>query len=126
MAETSRLMASMPIPFITRTRMARKLGEEAANKAAERADQDAPGFSEHALEHIRKTMLAAAPDAQLRGEDIVNSAKVAGIRPPDDRAFGSIFSKAIRLGFIVPVGFAPRVKGHGTAGGRVYARGEGL
>jgi hypothetical protein len=126
MAEASRRVGYTPIPFITRTRMARKLGEEAANKAADRADQDAPGFSERALEHIRKTILTAAPDAQLRGEDIVNSAKVAGIRPPDDRAFGSIFSKAIRLGFIEPVGFAPRVKGHGTSGGRVYARGRGL
>ncbi|MDH4417681.1 MAG: hypothetical protein QE485_10685 [Acidovorax sp.] len=115
-----------PAPFITRVRSARKLGAEAAKKAADRADQDAPGFSERALEHIRVTMLAAAPGAQLRGEDIVNAAKVAGIRPPDDRAFGSIFSKAIRLGFIEPVGFAPRVKGHGTAGGRLYARGEGL
>lgn len=110
MAEASRPLGYTPVPFITRTRMARKLGEEAASKAADRADQEVPGFSERALEHIRKTMLAAAPGAQLRGEDIVNAAKVAGIR----------------LGFIEPVGFAPRVKGHGTAGGRVYARGEGL
>lgn len=112
--------------FITRVRSARKLGEEAANRAADRADCEVPGFSTRALEHIRTTMLAADPAAKLRGEDIVNSAKVAGIRPPDDRAFGSIFAKAIREGLIVPVGFAPRVKGHGTAGGRVYARGEGL
>ena len=70
-----------PAPFITRVRSARKLGEEAAKKAADRADQDAPGFSERALEHIRVTMLAAAPGAHLRGEDIVNAAKVAGIRP---------------------------------------------
>jgi hypothetical protein len=112
--------------FITRARSARKLGEEAANKAADRADNAEPGFSTRALEHIRQTMLAAAPSAQLRGEDIVNAAKVAGIRPPDDRAFGAIFAKAIREGLIVPVGFAPRVKGHGTAGGRVYERGEGL
>jgi hypothetical protein len=119
-------MASMPIPFITRIRMARKLGEEAANKAAERADQDAPGFSEHALEHIRRTMLSAPSGTQFRGEDIVNAAKVAGIRPRDDRAFGAVFAKAIREGLIAPVGYAPRVKGHGTAGGRVYARGASL
>lgn len=112
-----------PVPFITRTRMARKLGHEAAARAQDRANTAEPGFSERALEHIRSTMAGAAPDARIRGEDIVNAAKVAGIRPPDDRAFGAVFSKAIRLGWIEPVGFAPRVKGHGTAGGRVYAPG---
>ncbi len=112
--------------FITRVRSARKLGEEAAQAAVDRAEQKDPTFSERAYEHIRKTMLAAAPGQRLRGEDIVNAAKVAGIRPPDDRAFGAIFAKAIRERLIEPVGFAPRVKGHGTAGGRVYARGEGL
>lgn len=115
-----------PIPFITRTRMARKLGQEAAVRAEDRANEDAPGFSERALEHIRQTMVAAPADARLRGEDIVNSAKIAGIRPPDDRAFGAIFAKAIRDGLIEPVGYAPRTKGHGTAGGRVYARGGGI
>lgn len=112
--------------FITRVRSARKLGAEAAQKAVDRAESEGPGFSERALEHIRTTMQTAAPGAQLRGEDIVNAAKVVGIRPPDDRAFGAIFAKAIREGLIAPVGYAPRVKGHGTAGGRVYARGTSL
>lgn len=114
------------VPFITRTRMARKLGREAAQRAEDRANDDAPGFSDAALEHIRTTMAKLAPGATARGEDLVNAAKMAGIRPADDRAFGSIFSKAIRLGYLDPVGFAPRVKGHGTAGGRVYARGRAL
>jgi hypothetical protein len=112
-----------PVPFITRTRMARKLGHEAAARAEDRANAAKPCFSDRALEHIRAAMANATPDARFRGEDIVNAAKVAGIRPPDDRAFGAVFSKAIRLGYIVPVGYAPRVKGHGTAGGRVYAPG---
>lgn len=115
-----------PVPFITRTRMARKLGHEAAQRAEDRANDEAPGFSDAALEHIRATVAALSLDGAVRGEDLVNAAKVAGIRPPDDRAFGSVFCKAIRLGYIKPVGFAPRVKGHGTSGGRVYARGEGL
>ena len=42
------------IPFMTRTHMARKLGEEAANRAEDKANSDAPGFSERALEHIQK------------------------------------------------------------------------
>ena len=115
-----------PVPFITRTRMARKLGHEAAARAEARANDDAPGFSDAALEHIRAAMEALAPGATVRGEDLVNAAKSAGIRPPDDRAFGAVFYKAIRLGYIEAVGFAPRVKGHGTAGGRIYAKGRAL
>lgn len=112
--------------FSIRVHSARKLGEEASQRATDRADQDAPGFSERVLEHIRRTMLSAPSGTQFRGEDIVNAAKMAGIRPRDDRAFGAVFAKAIREGLIAPVGYAPRVKGHGTAGGRVYARGTSL
>ncbi len=114
------------VPFITRARMARKLGTEAGARAEERANDATPGFSELALAHIRETMLAAPAGATLRGEDITNSAKLAGLRPPDDRAFGPVFAKAIKQGLLEPVGYAPRVKGHGTAGGRVYARGRSL
>lgn len=116
----------MAAAFISRTRTARKLGAELGERAEHRANEDAPGFSERAIEHIRQAMLASPAGSTLRGEDLVNGAKLAGIRPPDDRAFGPVFAKAIREGLIDPVGFAPRVKGHGTAGGRVYARGRSL
>ncbi|QIL73711.1 hypothetical protein G7048_22680 [Diaphorobacter sp. HDW4B] len=106
--------------------MARKLGAEAAQRAEDKANSDMPGFSERALEHIQKEMLAAGRDARVRGEDLVNSAKFAGIRPAEDRAFGPVFQKAIREGLIEPVGFAPRTKGHGTSGGRVYGWGRAL
>ena len=114
------------VPFITRTKMARKLGEEAGKRAEDRANIDVPGFSERALAHIEKEMLAAGSSAKLRGEDLVNSAKFAGIRPAEDRAFGPVFQKAIRDGLIEPVGYAPRTKGHGTSGGRVYGWGRAL
>ena len=114
------------IPFAVRTRMARKLGQEASQRAEAKAAEQVPGFTERALEHIRTVAQALGPDSKVRGEDLVNGAKLAGIRPQDDRAFGSVFQKAIRQKLIVPVGYAPRVKGHGTAGGRVYARGEGV
>lgn len=115
--------AYTPIPFITRTRMACKLGQQASERAEAKAAEQVPGFTERALQHIRSVARALGPDSQVRGEDLVNGAKLAGIRPHDDRAYGPIFQKAIRDGLIVPVGYAPRVKGHGTAGGRVYARG---
>ena len=114
------------IPFAVRTRMARKLGQEASERAEEKANGQVPGFTERALEHIRSVAQALGPESKVRGEDLVNGAKLAGIRPHDDRAFGAVFRKAVREGLIVPVGFAPRTKGHGTAGGRVYAKGEGV
>ncbi|MDR2333717.1 MAG: hypothetical protein LBE61_09555 [Burkholderiaceae bacterium] len=116
----------MTVPFITRTKMARKLGAEAAQRAEDKANNDVSGFSERALAHIHAEMLAAGRGARVRGEDLVNSAKFAGIRPVDDRAFGSVFARAIKQGLIEPVGFAPRTKGHGTAGGRVYGWGRAL
>ena len=69
---------------------------------------------------------AQAAEAENRLMRQLLAAKVAGIRPRDDRAFGAVFAQAIREGLIAPVGYAPRVKGHGTAGGRVYARGTSL
>ena len=119
-------MHEVSIPFAVRTRMARKLGQEASERAEAKAAEQVPGFTERALEHIRSVAQALGHDSQVRGEDLVNGAKLAGIRPQDDRAFGAVFRKAVREGLIVPVGFAPRTKGHGTAGGRVYAKGEGV
>ena len=110
----------------TRVRSARKLGQEAMERAEANANEHVADFSSRALAHIQTVARSLGPDGRVRGEDLVNGAKVAGIRPHDDRAFGAVFQKAVREGLIVPVGFAPRVKGHGTAGGRVYARGEGL
>lgn len=119
-------MTEVAIPFMTRTRMARKLGKEASERAEAKANEQVPAFTERALEHIRSVAQALGPDARVRGEDLVNGAKLAGIRPHDDRAFGAVFRKAVREGLIVPVGYAPRIKGHGTSGGRVYAKGAGV
>ncbi len=115
-----------PLPFDQRVATARKLGDEAGERAEFRANVVDPEFSERAMAYIRQRMQAAANDDRMRGEDLVNEMKVAGIRPPDDRAFGSVFLRAIRAEVLEPVGFVPRVKGHGTAGGRLYAKGRGV
>lgn len=115
-----------PLPFEQRVDTARKLGEEAGERAEFRANVVDPDFSERAMAYIRQRMQAAANDDRMRGEDLVNEMKVAGIRPPDDRAFGPVFLRAIRAEVLEPVGFVPRVKGHGTAGGRVYAKGRAV
>lgn len=55
------------------------------------------------------------------GEELVDVAKAHGAIAPDDRAFGSVFQSMARRGLIRTVGYTARRKGHGTAGGRVWA-----
>ena len=102
---------------------ARQAGTEAGERAQTKADAMHPGFSERAMDFIRARMSTAANDDRFSGESLVNAMKQAEIVAHDDRAFGPVFAKAIRAGFIRPVGYVARVKGHGTAGGRLYAPG---
>lgn len=107
------------LPRPQRLRTARRLGEEAA-QAAE-AVNDAT-FSQRAYAFIVRHIQVHGP---IAGEEVVLAAKAAGIRPErDDRAFGAAFARALRAGAIRVVGTCRRVRGHGTAGGRVYAAGE--
>ena len=117
-------MAGAAIPHAQRAATARKLGTDAANAAEFKAEQTDPDFGARALEFIR--MFVAAQPGPVAGEDITLAARQAGIRPLDDRAFGAVYAKATRLGYIKVAGYCPRVRGHGTAGGRQYLPGEGV
>lgn len=100
---------------------ARKLGECGAQVALDLANQRDPQFGAKAyafiVRHIRSRR------APVSGEDVTLACRDAGIRPHDDRAFGSIYAKAIRAGDIRAVGFCARKRGHGTAGARLYVAG---
>lgn len=113
-------MQFTPLPLAQRVRTARKLGEEAGQRCVDKAEDTMPDFSERALkfivDHVREK-------GRVSGESIVLAATAAGIRPPDARAFGPVFKKALSLGLIRVVGFVPRVRGHGSAGGKLYAPG---
>ena len=115
-------MTAQLLPHDQRAATARKLGSEAANAAEFKAGEQVEDFSARALEFIRA--FVAAQVEPVPGEDITLAAKQAGIRPADDRAFGGIYSKAIRLGYIRVWGYCPRARGHGSAGGKLYVRGE--
>jgi hypothetical protein len=93
----------------------RKVGERMANKAAQRC---APDFVARASKFVTDYL---AMRGQAPGEIVVDLAKQAGIVATDDRAFGVVFSGLSRNGVIRCVGYCERRKGHGTAGGRIWA-----
>ncbi|MNL45319.1 hypothetical protein D3C87_1679570 [compost metagenome] len=99
---------------------ARAAGAVAGQLSAERAEDECPGFGERALtfivDHVRQK-------GRVSGESVTLSAVKAGIKPPDQRAFGPIYAKALRKGLIHVAGYVPRVRGHGSAGGKLYAPG---
>ena len=113
-------MNQLAIDFAPRVNAARKLGAEAGERCRSKADEVCPNFSERALNFIVEY---ARQHDRFSGEDCTFAMKAAGIRAHDDRATGGVYAKAIRTGLIRVVGFVPRVRGNGTAGGRLYSAG---
>lgn len=96
---------------------AREQGRRGQLRAQVRAEHARPSFTADAAAFMW-AHLALGPAS---GEDLTDAAKAAGLIPPDDRAFGAVFQMLLRRGVRV-VGQCPRRKGHGSAGGRIYAR----
>jgi hypothetical protein len=95
----------------------RAIGQASAERAQARAERAEPGFGERAQRHI---LFSLGHLTQASGEALTDLCKRDGITPPDDRAFGAVYAQMVRKGLIRCVGFVPRAKGHGTAGGRVW------
>ncbi len=114
-------MNQIAIDFATRVQFARKLGTEAGERCRNKADEVCPGFSELALNFIAEY---ARTHSRFSGEVCTWAMKDAGIRAHDDRAVGPAYAKAIRLGIIQIVGYVPRVRGHASMGGKLYAAGR--
>lgn len=97
---------------------ARAAGEAAAQACIAKAERNDPEFSAKAekaiLDHLRVV-------GQASGEELVAVAKAHGAVPHDDRAFGAVFKSMAQRGLIRTVGYCMRSKGHGTAGGRLWA-----
>jgi len=113
MDETSQLVC----PAAT----ARAVGLAAAAGAQFAAEQDDPLFGARALafivNHVREKGAVA-------GESITMAATASGIRPKNgDRAFGAIYAKALRKKYIAVHSYVPRLRGHGTSGGKLYVPG---
>jgi hypothetical protein len=96
---------------------ARAAGELLAEKAADRAERSDPDFRERAQTFVLRYLTEYGISSS---ELITDAAVLAGISPPDTRAFGSVYRKLSRENKIVCAGFCARAKGHGTAGGRLW------
>lgn len=91
-----------------------RAGQACADKAARVSDFDAEGARDFVLGWL-------ARHGQQSGEALTNAAIEHGYRPHDQRAFGPVFGSLSRKGLIRCVGYCERQKGHGTAGGRIWA-----
>ena len=87
--------------------------EQAASKA-QALGFDTEGARAAILAHLHVV-------GRCSGEVLVDVAKAHGHRPSDDRAFGSVFFSLVKRRHIFVVGYAPRTKGHGCMGAKIYA-----
>lgn len=113
-------MNQLAMTFTHRARVSRGLGDAAGNHCADKAEQTDPEFRAKALEFI---VAFIRQQGQATGESATLAAVLAGIRPHDQRAFGPVYRTAIDRNLIRVVGYVPRVRGHGSAGGKLYALG---
>ena len=93
------------------------LRDSAIQQVAAHAEQHHPGFAERAADFVLRYLASHGPTP---GEQITNACKAEGVRPHDDRAFGSVYMRLARQGRIVKVGTCRRERGHGTAGGHIW------
>ncbi len=97
---------------------AREAGDTAGEACADKAERVA-GFDRDAAASAILAFLRGAGGA-VSGEVLTNHCVSLGIVPHDGRAFGPVFGALVRRKAIVCVGFGTRVKGHGTAGARLW------
>lgn len=98
---------------------ARAEGDRLGNLAADKAEQAEPEFRDLAKAFILKYLETHGVSSS---ELLTDACKLAGIKPPDDRAFGPVYAALSRDNQIAFAGFCERRKGHGTAGGRLWRR----
>ena len=116
MTQYALIFDAPPAPAYT-VAHARQAGAVAGERAADKAERQDDGFRHRAQGFVLGYL---AQHGASSGELMTDAAKLAGIKPADDRAFGPVYATLARRGLIVAAGFCARRKGHGTAGGRVW------
>lgn len=96
---------------------ARDAGEEAGAACLAKAERVAQFDTEGARSFI---LACLAERGKTSGEALTDAAKAVGYVPHDDRAYGPVYASLRRRNLIRCVGFCERLKGHSTAGGRVW------
>jgi hypothetical protein len=76
-----------------------------------------PKFGDQAAAFVVEYLRTHGPQT---GERLTDECWVAGIRAPNPKAVGGVYLRLLRRGLIEVCGSAPRRKGHGTSGGKVY------
>lgn len=111
-------MSAAGLDVAAATQEARRQGDWLMDLAAQRAERETPPFTEVAIDFV--VQFLRNQGHAVSSEIITNAAKRAGIRPPDDRAFGTVYATAARRGLIRWAGSCKRFKGHGTRGGSLW------
>jgi hypothetical protein len=92
-----------------------QIGMNVSLEAAERSDPDFKGKAQSAILSRLQVL------GQATGEQLTDYAKLMGAIPSDDRAFGGVYAGLLKGKRIQVVGYAPRLKGHGSMGAKIYA-----
>lgn len=93
-------------------------GEIRLRQVSKKAEAACPGFVWKAQQVTVKLLHAFG---QASSEELTDAIKACGLKPHDDRAFGAVYQGLARAERIRVVDSCARRKGHGTAGGRVWA-----
>lgn len=102
--------------------LAREAGTQAATACLAKAQRAAPDFADLAKAAILAHLAAHGPTS---GENLVDVALIHGARCKDARAFGGVFQSLARKGLIKCLrSDLPRIRGHGTTGGKLWSIGS--
>lgn len=96
---------------------ARDLGRTAADACTAKAETQ--GFDTEGAKAFVLRYLALRGNTP--GEILTDLAIAHGFTVQDQRAYGAVFAGLARRGLIRCVGYCERQKGHGCAGGRIWA-----
>ena len=118
MQQTSLFDVPQPPALLPTPERVNRSRDVAMARVAQRAEEQRPDFGSEARGFVLRYLAAHGPTS---GEVLSLQCKGAGIVPHDDRAFGPVYYQLSKRGLIVKVGEARRERGHGTAGGNIWA-----
>lgn len=91
--------------------------DDAMRQVAQHAEDVRPSFGAQAAEFV---LIYLALHGPTSSEILTTKCKAGGIKPHDDRAFGTVYMSLAKRGLIEKVGSVRRERGHGTSGGNVW------